>query len=117
MIRGLMRFVGIDLAWGLGTVARPANRSGVVSLEGNGQINAAGWTVGLDDTLDWIRTVAAGSDVLLFVDAPLLILNASGQRDCEREAGNRYGAFKASANSPNLASPRKAAVAPREATR
>jgi predicted RNase H-like nuclease len=106
-----MQFVGVDLAWGLGTVARPANQSGVVSLGADGVINDAGWTIGLDETLDWIRAEAAGRDVLLFVDAPLLILNAAGQRECEREVGQRYGAFKVSANSTNLASPRAAGVA------
>jgi len=48
-----MRYLGIDLAWGEGTKAKPANRSGVVALESSGEISAAGWTIGLDDTIRW----------------------------------------------------------------
>ena len=110
-----MRFLGVDLAWGRGTAARPANRTGVVSLEADGSIVAAGWTIGLDATARWIADEAVGHDVLAFIDAPLLILNDSGQRECEREVGQRYGTFKVSANSTNLASRHAAGVALREA--
>jgi hypothetical protein len=48
-----MRYLGIDLAWGEGTKAKPANRSGVVALGSSGEISAAGWTIGLDDTIRW----------------------------------------------------------------
>lgn len=65
-----MRYLGIDLAWGEGTKAKPANRSGVVALESSGEISAAGWTIGLDDTIRWIRDHAT-PDVVAFVDAPL----------------------------------------------
>jgi hypothetical protein len=57
-----MRFLGVDLAWGRGTAARPANRTGVVSLEGDGSIVAAGWTIGLDATARWIEDQAVGHD-------------------------------------------------------
>lgn len=45
-----MRFLGIDLAWGEGSSAKPANRSGVVALDEHGQVLNAGWTIGLVDT-------------------------------------------------------------------
>jgi predicted RNase H-like nuclease len=110
-----VRFLGVDLAWGEGTALRPANRSGAVTLEQDGTISDAGWTVGLDKTLAWIRRHGDAADVLLFVDAPLVVANPSGQRRCERQVGQRYGRFKVSANSTNLASPRKAGVHLREA--
>src|SRR4051794_38442286 len=50
-----MRYLGVDLAWGEGSLAKPANRSGVVALEPDGRIGAAGWTIGLDETVDWIE--------------------------------------------------------------
>ena len=109
-----MRFLGIDLAWGEGTAQRPANRSGVVALEADGSISAAGWTIGLDDTLAWIEREGAGEDALAFVDAPLVIANAAGQRLCEKQVGQRYWRFGVSANSTNLASPRQAGVRLRE---
>jgi hypothetical protein len=39
----VMRFLGIDLAWGEGSAAKPANRSGVVAIDEEGQILDAGW--------------------------------------------------------------------------
>lgn len=57
-----VRFLGVDLAWGEGIEKRPANRSGVVALEREGTISDPGWTIGL-----------------LFVDAPLVIANETGQ--------------------------------------
>lgn len=47
---------------------------------------------------------------MLFVDAPLLVLNPDKQRLCEKQVGQRYGRWKVSANSTNLGSPRLAGV-------
>jgi predicted RNase H-like nuclease len=47
---------------------------------------------------------------MLFVDAPLLIENETGQREAERQVGARYGSAWVSANSTNRASPRQAGV-------
>jgi predicted RNase H-like nuclease len=47
---------------------------------------------------------------LLFVDAPLVVDNRTGQRACETQIGQRYGRWNVSANSTNLASPRLAGV-------
>ena len=108
-----MRYLGIDLAWGEGSDDRPANRSGVVVLDPSGDISAAGWTVGLDETLAWVRDHGSG-DCLLFVDAPLVISNRRGQRVADKQVGQRYGRWWVSANSVNLASPRRAGVRLRE---
>ena len=99
-----MRFIGVDLAWAEG--AR-TNETGVVALDADGTIVDAGWTVGVDDTAAWIERFST-RDTLVFVDAPLAIHNASGQRRCENEVGRRYGRWKVSANSTNQGSPRKA---------
>lgn len=85
-----MRYLGVDLAWGEGSEAKPANRSGVVALEPSGTISDAGWTIGLEATVDWIQQHAS-DDQLLFVDAPLVITNASGPRLADRQTGQRYG--------------------------
>jgi predicted RNase H-like nuclease len=104
-----VRFLGIDLAWGEGDEQRAANRSGVVALEPDGNIVDAGWTIGTEHTLEWIAAHSL-DDTLLFVDAPLVIANEQGQRQCEREVGQRYGRWKVAANSTNLHSPRQAGV-------
>jgi len=103
-----MRFLGIDLAWHV-PPDRAANQTGVVALEPSGTIVAGGWTVGIAATLAWIEREAA-PDALVFVDAPLLVTNARGQRRCETQVGQRYGRWKVSANSTNRASPRLAGV-------
>lgn len=104
-----MRYLGIDLAWGEGSVERPANRSGVVALDANGSIADAGWTVGLDDTRRWIAELSTQNSLLL-IDAPLVVDNPSGQRVADRHVGQRYGRWWVSANSMNTSSPRQAGV-------
>ncbi|QEC46398.1 DUF429 domain-containing protein [Baekduia soli] len=104
-----MRYLGVDLAWGEGTDNKPANQSGVVALDMQGAILDAGWTTGVDETLGWVSSQAA-DDALLFVDAPLMVDNPSGQRIAERQVGQRYGRWWVSANSTNLASARQAGV-------
>jgi predicted RNase H-like nuclease len=107
-------FLGVDLAWGEGLIRR-ANESGVAALDETGVILDAGWTRGVDETQDWIaRTIGRRQNVLLLVDAPLLVLNADGQRLCEKQVGERYGRWKVSANSSNLATPHRAGVVLRQ---
>lgn len=109
-----MRFLGIDLAWGEGSDARPANRSGLVALQPSGEITAAGWTIGLPATIEWIERNAQ-ENTALFVDAPLVITNLTKQRLAEKQVGQRYGSAWVSANSTNLGSKHQAGVRLREA--
>ncbi|MFF0140558.1 DUF429 domain-containing protein [Streptomyces sp. NPDC005227] len=107
----LERFIGIDLAWALGGGRARPNETGVAVIDARGEVIDCGWTRGVDETADRIASVAGdGSSSLAFVDAPLVVDNPSGQRPCEREVGRRYGRWKVSANSTNLASPRAAGV-------
>jgi predicted RNase H-like nuclease len=105
------RFLGVDLAWGNGGAAGPANESGVAVVDDCGRVLRAGWARGLEETIDWINSAAGAGPALLFVDAPLIVTNPAGQRECERQAGQRYGRWKVSANSTNTRSPRLAGVA------
>src|SRR4051812_12478772 len=103
-----MLFIGVDLAW------TQTNASGVVALDPAGRVHDAGWTVGCGATADWIES-RAEEDTLVFVDAPLIVDNPTGQRVCERHVGQRYGRARVSANSTNKASPRPGGVRLREA--
>jgi hypothetical protein len=47
-------------------------------------------------------------------DVPDVVVNPTGQREAERQVGQRYGRWWVSANSTNAASPRKAGVRLRE---
>ena len=78
-------------------------------LDPVGNVAVAGWTVGVDDIVAWLDLHAPG-DSLLFVDAPLVVNNHTGQRACEKQVGQRYGRWKVSANSTNRRSPRLAGV-------
>ena len=97
-----MNVLGVDLAWGEGSVDRAPNETGVVAVDRSGRILDAGWTIGVAATAQWMATWA-DDDSIAMVDAPLVVFNPSGQRPCEREVGQRYGRWKVSANSSNLA--------------
>jgi predicted RNase H-like nuclease len=101
-----VRALGVDLAW---ADTATANETGVVAADPDGTIVAAGWTTGVEETVTWANTHATDT-AMLFVDAPLLVLNPDRQRLCERQVGQRYGRWKVSANSTNLASRRLAGV-------
>lgn len=106
----MTRFLGVDLAWREGRDGLPANETGVAVVDPAGQILDAGWTRGVPDTLAWANAAADGHDAVMFVDASLVVCNPAGQRQCEKQVGQRYGAWKVSAHSTNLRSPRLAGV-------
>lgn len=94
-----MRYLGVDLAW---SDSRRARETGVAALSSDGRVLAAGWTVGVAETVAWL-TQHADEEALAFVDAPLLVLNEPRtQRLCENRVGKCYGRWKVSANSTNL---------------
>lgn len=100
----------MDLAWREGRDDLPANETGVAVLDPAGRVLDAGWTRGVPDTLAWAQAAAAGQAAVMFVDASLVVRNPVGQRRCETQVGQRYGAWKVSAHSTNLRSPRLAGV-------
>jgi predicted RNase H-like nuclease len=104
------RFLGVDLAWREGRDDLPANETGVAVLDPAGRVLDAGWTRGVPDTLAWAQAAAGREDAVMFVDASLIVRNPAGQRLCETQVGQRYGAWQVSAHSTNLASPRLAGV-------
>ena len=80
-------------------------------LAPDGTIVHACWCVGLAQTLEWLgRNAPKDEDVRLFVDAPLVVRNATGQRRCEKQVGQRYARWKVSANSTNKSRPHLAGV-------
>jgi predicted RNase H-like nuclease len=108
------RFLGVDLAWADGPDAAFSSETGLAVLDSDGAVIEAGWAQGLDTTLEWIERATAGADALMFVDAPLVVNNPSGQRPCERQVGQRYGRWQVSANTTNTATPHQAGVKLRE---
>jgi predicted RNase H-like nuclease len=107
---GSARFIGVDLAWRENAVDVVANETGVAVIDGDGRILDAAWTRGVDETLSWAEGAAGDGDAVMFVDAPLVVANMTGQRLCETQVGQTYGRWKVSANTTNLGSPRLAGV-------
>ncbi len=108
-----MIYLGVDLAWGEDSAEKPANRSGVVALDKSGCILDAGWTSGVKETFTWINSWTSG-EAIAFIDAPLVVNNKSGQRDCERDVGKKFGSRLVSANSTNEGSSKRAGIRLRE---
>lgn len=108
---GVARFLGVDLAWGEGGPGRPANETGVVAIDADGRVLDAGWRRGVEATSVWAAEIAGDEPALMFVDAPLVVANPTGQRLCDTQVGQRYGRWRVSANTVNAASRSLAGVA------
>ncbi len=93
-VEGRVRVLGVDLAWSEGIAA---NETGVVAVEEDGMIADAGWIRGVPETVAWANDHASRTTVM-FVDAPLVVPNPTGQRRCETQVGQSYGRWKVSAN-------------------
>ena len=89
----LTAILGVDLAWGQGRPGVAPNETGVVAAEADGTIVDAGWTRGVAETAAWMARWAT-DDAIAMVDAPLVVTNAAGMRECEKEIGRRYGRWK-----------------------
>jgi len=96
-------YLGVDLAWGLGTATRAPNETGLVAMDTDGAVTDAGWARGVDAVTDWIAG-HLGERSLIAVDASLVVTNPTGIREAERQVGQRYGRWKVAANPTNLAS-------------
>lgn len=93
-------FIGIDPAW-----AVDRNHSGIVVLRGDERgarfVTAATAISTLTGIVEFVREHSRKSTVVA-IDAPLIVTNATGSRECELEVGRRFGRFHASCHSNNL---------------
>ena len=94
-----MRAIGVDLAWGAN------GRTGLCAAEAGRVLDSA--TVRTDEEIDaWIsRWTAVARDVVVAIDAPLIVENDAGRRPCERVfcsamAGRQAGVYPAHLNLP-----------------
>ncbi len=99
-----MRFLGIDLGWqrkpsGLAALEMPSSGRGTLRL-----LNLDRRTDEMD-ILQWVEQVAGESDAIIGVDAPLVIPNATGTRECDKLMHRHYGKFHAGAYPANLGLP------------
>ena len=109
-----LRLIGIDLAWG------ESNGSGCAEMAWRGdalELIRLDWLFSMDQIVEWIGP--QHGEWVIGIDAPLVVLNAVGQRYAEAEINDRYQPFEAQALSSNLTksdigrqgSPRRASVA------
>lgn len=96
-------FIGVDLAFS------PKNNTGVVILGSQGSESGAVHRYvgsklckGDDEILAFLEPYLLPGRTIVAVDAPLMVPNQTGIRDCERAVGRMYGGRNASAYPANL---------------
>lgn len=93
--------VGIDLAWGLAS-----GRTGVAALAANGAYVASATLRTDDEIVAWVEAAGAGEALgVVAIDAPIVVPNLTGRRDCEQEIHAHFGRFDAGAHSTNRSKP------------
>ncbi len=93
-----MHFVGVDLAWG------QRNPTGVAVLDADGTLIHLGAAHTDEQILADLRPFAGGDCVVAF-DAPLVVVNATGNRPCEAALNRDFAAFDAVTHPTNLGRP------------
>ena len=89
-----MRVVGLDLAWA------SRNRSGLCVVE-DGRVLASACLRSDDEIEAWIRRWGA-DEILLAIDAPLIVRNRVGRRACESVIASAFAAEHAGPFPANL---------------
>jgi len=93
-----MKIIGIDLAW---QSEKNTTALAIGSLNNN-RFHISNVYESLSSLESIIDTINNEDDVQgLSIDAPLIIKNATGQRDCERELSQEYGSRYASCHTSN----------------
>ncbi len=87
-------FVGVDLAWG------DRSPTGVAAVDDSGVLRHVGVAGADDDILSQLQPYLGGSCVVA-LDAPLVVVNASGNRPCEAALNRDFRRFDAGAHPSN----------------
>ncbi|WP_306231924.1 DUF429 domain-containing protein [Agrococcus beijingensis] len=93
--------VGVDLAWGLAS-----GRTGVAALDESGAYLASATVRTDDEIVEWTRGQVGEAKLgVVAIDAPIVVPNEVGRRDCEQEIHRHFGRFDAGAHSTNRSKP------------
>jgi predicted RNase H-like nuclease len=95
---GPVRLVGIDLAWG--TKAQ----TGLAVLDNAGRLLDVTAASTDDDIAMWMSTYAPGTCVVA-IDAPIIVTNPTGARDCERQLTQHFRRYHAGTHPTNTTNP------------
>ena len=91
-----MQVAGIDLAWG----ARA--RTGVALTDERGALLKSASVTTDEQIADFL---AGSSLAVIAIDAPIIVTNASGMRECERDLSKDFRRFHAGTHPTNLSRP------------
>ena len=90
-----MHFFCIDLAF------IQANSSGLYVIDKSGVSVSSSYVRSDQDIIAFIAGHAHPAGNIIVIDAPLICINESGQRPCEKRVGQLYGKYDASCHSSN----------------
>ncbi|MFW6869070.1 DUF429 domain-containing protein [Nocardioides sp. CPCC 206347] len=93
-----MHFVGVDLAWG------DRKPTGLAVLDADGQLVSVA-TVTSDDEIVEAQAPYVDGDCLVAIDAPLIVVNKTGNRPAEAELNKDFARFDAGAHPSNTGKP------------
>ena len=91
-----MQVAGIDLAWG------NRARTGIAVTDEQGSLLRSGSVLTDDDIAEFL---AGSSLAAIAIDAPIIVTNATGMRECERELSRDFRQFHAGTHPTNLGRP------------
>lgn len=92
-----MRVFGVDLAWS------ETNRTGLCAVAGAAVLGSTSCR-SLAEAAAWIRRHSAG-EMLVAIDAPIVVINRDGRRGCEQVLAGAYGREHAGPHSANASRP------------
>jgi predicted RNase H-like nuclease len=94
-------FLGIDLGW----YGKPTGLASLVFDGDRLRVRSLTRIEPLAGILAWVREEAGAGDSVAAIDAPTVIANALGIRDCERGVNARFRRFHAGCHPANLSRP------------
>lgn len=93
----VVHHLGVDLAW------NDKRRTGLAVLDGSGALIGSTSVVADHELISW---VSRWPDLrVVGIDAPLIVPNELGSRECEKAIGRAYGKYDAGAYPSNRANP------------
>jgi predicted RNase H-like nuclease len=95
------RYIGVDLAWSEGIDGWRPQETGIVIIDDAGTVVNADGARGIKNIAAWLHRNARPGDVIA-INSPLVITNATGMRECERDLAHSYGSWQVYASPTNL---------------
>lgn len=93
-----MRFLGVDLGW-------QSQPSGVAALDENLRLLNLGRIDAIEDVPGWVDEMAGDGPAMVAIDAPTIIRNPGGTRECERALNRVFRKYDAGCHAANLGRP------------